>query len=155
MKRLKLTKGKYTLLDDEDFERASRYRWFCDYFGYAARDFKINGKRKRVWLHRWLFDVPKGLFIDHKNRNPLDNRRSNLRICTNQQNVTNGGIPKNNTSGYKGVSFAKEKGRWRAYIKYNRKQIWLGYFDDPKKAARAYNQAARRYHGQFACLNPI
>jgi len=99
--------------------------------------------------HRCLSD---GYVIDHINRNGLDNRRSNLRFATVAQNAQNSRMRKNR-SGYKGVWFAKDKGRFRAAIWHNNKRIYLGYFDSPISAAKAYDKAAKRYHKEFAVLN--
>lgn len=92
---------------------------------------------------------------DHINRNRLDNRRCNLRPVTLSQNNCNRGIPSNNTSGYKGVWFDKCRGKWRGDIRVSGKKISLGYHDDPKEAVKAYNEAALKYHGEFAVLNEI
>lgn len=93
--------------------------------------------------------------IDHINGNGLDNRRKNLRLVTKSQNMMNRGIQKNNTSGFMGVSFHKATGRWRAYIKKDKKQFYLGLFDNKKDAAIAYNEATKFYHGEYAYLNKI
>ncbi len=98
---------------------------------------------------------PDGKQVDHINGNPLDNRRENLRICENAENNRNKGLTKASTSGYKGVSLYKRSGTWRAYIVTNYKQKHLGTFDNPIDAAKAYNVAAIKFHGEFARLNDI
>lgn len=90
---------------------------------------------------------------DHINQDKLDNRRYNLRPATFSQNGCNQGVQKNNTSGYKGVFW--NQGKWMTQIKVDGKVIYLGYYDDPKEAARAYNKAALKYHGEFAVLNEV
>ena len=104
----------------------------------------------------WLI-LPKkpGLLPDHKDRNGLNNTRENLRYATEAQNLQNRGMPKNNTSGYKGVMWCENKNKWRVQIKANNKRISLGYYSCIIKAAKAYNKAAIKYHGEFAVLNEI
>ena len=93
------------------------------------------------------------MHVDHINGNPLDNRKSNLRICTNAENQRNRGVNKNNTSGYKGVCWAKQNKKWKARIKHNGKLIHLGYYKDKEEAARAYDKKAKELHGEYAYLN--
>jgi len=103
-------------------------------------------------MHRELCDVTDGYVADHINRNGLDNRRANLRPATIAQNAWNSRRRKNR-SGYKGVWYAKDKGKFRAAIWHNNKREYLGYFDCPICAAKAYDRAAKKYHGEFASLN--
>lgn len=155
MKQILLSQGKFTIVDDEDFEKASEFKWYCLKDGnnfYAVRNAKPRGT---IWLHRFLKNCPNGKYIDHVNRNGLDNRKSNLRICTKKQNLVNTFTHKNNKSGYKGVSWAKQRNRWLAHITKDGKGITLGYFKDKKEAAIAYNKAAIFHHGDFAVLNPL
>ncbi len=97
----------------------------------------------------------KGRVTDHRNEKKLDNRRSNLRAATTSQNRGNEGLRKNNTSGYKGVSWSEWAGKWMARIRVNYKHIHLGYFKWKTDAARAYNKAARKHFGRFAKLNKV
>jgi hypothetical protein len=106
-------------------------------------------KRKMVLLHRVIMSAAKGQFVDHANRNKMDNRRSNLRFVTRSQNSINRG----HRADYRGVRL--EDGKWRASIGVNRKNIKLGRFDTPEAAAAAYNEAAKKLHGQFAVLNMV
>lgn len=94
-------------------------------------------------------------FVDHIDTNPLNNMRENLRLATRVQNGQNREMQRNNTSGYKGVSWDKYNRRWMAQIRANGVSMSLGSFKDPLKAARAYNEAALKYHGEFARLNVI
>tara|TARA_R110000824_G_scaffold396554_1_gene598108 strand:- start:1212 stop:1535 length:324 start_codon:yes stop_codon:yes gene_type:complete len=103
-------------------------------------------------MQRFIMDAPKGMQVDHINRNPLDNRKSNLRICTNAENSYNTGPQKNNTSGYKGVSWRKDAKKWTAYIGHAPKSH-LGYFDTPEEAAKARDAKAKELHGEYAHLN--
>ena len=118
-------------------------------------------KNKHYYLHRLIMEkmldrkINKNERVDHINRDGADNRRSNLRLCSCQQNAFNQGVRKNNTSGYKGVTFKQKNNKWFAAISPNGKRISLGSFDDKENAASAYNQAAIKYFGEFAYLNPL
>lgn len=152
MKYIKLTKGKRAIVDNEDFERLSSLNWsFTN--GYAAKKVKGN---KNLFMHTFIMNCPKDKKIDHKNGNGLDNRKTNLRICTQAQNIANQKIGTRNISGYKGVSYfkaGKRLKRWVAKIVVNYRQKHLGYFDNKKEAALAYNEAAKKYFGEYARLN--
>jgi hypothetical protein len=142
-------------VDDEDFEELSKYKWHFqsagkDYFyGYAIR----NYKGKRIRMHRVLTNAQDEEQVDHINCNPLDNRRKNLRICTNQQNGFNRQKIKQFTSKYKGVYWNSERKRWWAMIRHNGKQIFLGSFTIEKWAAEAYDMAAKDMFKEFALTN--
>lgn len=101
-------------------------------------------------LHRYVMNAPAHISVDHKNMNPLDNRKNNLRMCTKSQNGCNRGIPSNNTSGIKGVSFDKQTNSWAAYIGINGKCLKIGRFKNIEDAKEARLTAARKYHGEFA-----
>ena len=116
---------------------------------------KINLYNKRLYLHRLVIDAKKGEYVDHINGDTLDNRRCNLRICTNSENLRNSKTRIDNTSGYKGVSYKKERKKYIAYININKKRIFLGYYNSKIDAAKAYNIGAKKYHGEFARLNKI
>jgi len=155
-----LTNGGVAYVDAEDASRALSYRWRRDDNGYArhstyARDH--NGKRVSgsILLHRFIAGAPMGVIVDHKNGDTLNCRRSNLRPATPGESSRNGGMRRNNTSGYKGVSWHKQAGKWHAYITVDWKRRSLGVFDTKESAARAYNDAARQLHGAFARLNEI
>lgn len=157
MKEIQLTQGKFAIVDDEDFEWLSKYRWFCNkprnvIFRHTPRN---HYKRKDIIMSREILNFPKGLQVDHINGNRFDNRRSNLRICNHAQNNQNKRIQLNNTSGYKGVSWSKHAKKWLVRIKSDKKQKYLGYFKNKKEAALVYNQAAIKYHKEFAFLNQI
>lgn len=105
-------------------------------------------------MHHLVIDIPPGLFPDHINHNGLDNRKANVRPVTRAQNVWNRRKFKRPTrSKYKGVDWAIDMKRWRARIRVNGRRIYLGSFSDELEAAKAYDRAARKYHGQFAALN--
>ena len=157
-RRIKLTQGKYALVEVEDFEELSKYKWHAKKSRsncYACRSVKLpDGKRKSISMHRWLINPPEGLLVDHKNRISLDNRRSNLRPATPAQNSYNRGKSRRkSTSKYKGVSLLKRTGKWRSAIGFEGRTISLGSFISEKQAALAYDLAAKRYHREFAYLN--
>jgi hypothetical protein len=110
-------------------------------------------RAKIVTMHRELMNQPKGFLVDHRNTDTLDNRRSNLRLATCSQNQWNRQKIKNTTSRFVGVSFYKSRKKWVAYIDAAGKRISLGYFNSEIDAARAYDEAAKKYHGEFARLN--
>lgn len=158
MKEIQLTKGKFAIVDEEDYQRLMEHNWH--YSGeYAARSItrRKNGKRNssNVWMHKVVINSPEGMQVDHINRNKLDNRKSNLRVCTSHQNSINIGIRKDNNSGYKGVFFDSRSGKWVARIRHREKSIWIGTFDCVHQAGRAYNDVAFKFHGEFAYLNEI
>jgi hypothetical protein len=114
---------------------------------------KGPGKTRIEYLHRVIMEPAKGLLVDHRNRNPFDNRRDNLRIATHSENSCNQPKRKNTSSQYGGVTRDKRCGRWEAVIVDQGKRIRLGRFDNEEDAARAYDAAAKKYHGEFARLN--
>lgn len=154
MIEIKLTQGKVAIVDDDCPIDILKMKW---YYGskYAVRNMNIGGKIIKIILHRLILDAPKGMQVDHINGNRLDNRRENLRICTQAENCKNRKESKNNTSGYKGVSICSQTKKYKAVIQLNRKKIFLGRFKTAKEAAIAYNEAAVKYHGEFANLNKI
>lgn len=152
--------GKFALVDDQDYELASKYSWWVSADGHVRTTLYLGGGRaharhKLLGLHQLIMNAPPGMVVDHKHGNPLDNRRSELRVCTNQQNGHNRRAGRNNTSGYKGVSFHKATGKWQASIRREWRSVHLGVFNTAEEAARAYNEAAIDYHGEFAHVNTI
>ena len=114
--------------------------------------------RKKYYAHRLAWFISHGYFpvtIDHIDRDPTNNRLDNLRAAESVENSRNSGIYKNNKSGFKGVSWNEEKSKWKARIKVYKIEIHLGYFIDKREAAHEYNKAAIKWHGEFACLNPL
>ena len=155
MKEIKLTQGKVTIVDDEDYERLYKYKWHYDTNGYAARSYHIGNNKYRLWKIHWsITSKPENkMEVDHINGNRLDNRKCNLRIVTRQQNQMNKKKPKNNKSGHKGVHYDKSRGKWVTYISVNYKRVHLGRFYNKMDAVKAYNKAANKFHGEFARLN--
>ena len=150
MKEIKLSKGKFAFVDDEDFEYLNQWKWCIDDRNYAKRAVNINGKQSWIKMHRIIMNAPGKMEVDHVNRNNLDNRKSNLRICTHSQNIANSKKPITNTSGVKGVHWKKNNNKWESYIGYQGKKIYIGLFDDIEKAAIAYKNKAHELFGEFA-----
>jgi len=157
MKEIQLTKGYVALVDDEDFEALSKHKWraVVENSGYvrAIRNSpRENGKQKTIYMHRFVLNTPADMHVDHIDGNPLNNCKSNLRLCTNAENQRNKGKQKKNTTGFCGVVRRHSKG-FQAQLKLNRKTLSFGTYPTPEEAARAYDAAALKYHGEFARLN--
>lgn len=149
MKRIKLSNKGVALVDDKDYDRLSKWTWRLDRYGYATNVRRIDGKCKTIFMHRCLIDAPKGIDIDHINRNPLDNRRVNLRQATRSQNCVNSKLRVNNRSGYKGVSWDRSINKWRAQAYKNGKQIYLGVYDSIEEAVKVRKLKAIELYGKF------
>jgi len=132
MKKIKLTQGKYALVDDVDYEYLNQWKW------HAAKKSPV-----KVYMHRLINKTKNGQYTDHINRDTLDNRKNNLRTVTNQQNAFNCNLSKNNKSGYNGVHW--HKNRWVAKIKVNYKNIGLGRFTNKEDAINARREGERIY----------
>lgn len=155
MKKIKLTQGKYALIDDEEYEKVKNFSWYAAkmrngrYYVQCSK----NSSHKALKLHRVIMNCNNSkIKIDHINRNPLDNRKNNLRFCTNSQNGQNVNKSKRNTSGFKGVYFRSDRNKWRSYITVDKKIIYLGLFNSKKEASIAYNNATLKYHKEFSYL---
>ena len=138
------------IINSDDYENFIKNYSFClntdGYVVYSSRKDGLNGKL----LSRIIMGEPAGMDVDHKNLNKLDNRRENLRVCTNQQNQFNKNKTKSNTSGFKGVSFYKPTQKFRASISIDGKQKHLGLFITAEAAHEEYKKAAVKHHGEFA-----
>jgi hypothetical protein len=154
MKKIRLTQGTYTRVSDEDYERANRYKWSLLKGGYAVRSVCKDGKQTILYLHRFILDAPKGIEVDHKSGDKLDNTRENLRLATRVQNLYNTRIRPNTRSGYKGVRLTISN-KWQAYLRINKTFKNLGSFINKEEAAIAYNKAAMTYFGDFAHINKL
>jgi hypothetical protein len=156
-KEIPLTQGKVAIVDDCDFEWLNQWKWLAhnnhNLNWYAKRTDYHGGLRKEVIImHRLIIGAEKGQYVDHKDRDGLNNQRGNLRFCTKAQNAQNMELGSRNTSGFKGVSRDHGK-QWRATIRENNRQYRIGHFPTALEAALAYDVAAKRLHGEFARLN--
>lgn len=158
--RIDLGGGKTSIVDACDLLLVNQFptwypMWAEDVCGYyaAARLHKADGKKITILMHRLILGLEIGDIrkADHKEPSKtLDNRRINLRIANDAESVRNRRKQKNNTSGFRGVSFCKANRKWRARIKVDRKEIMIGYFDTPEEAHAAYCEEARKHFGEFA-----
>ncbi|MGA2173295.1 MAG: AP2 domain-containing protein [Sedimentisphaerales bacterium] len=157
-RRIYLGEGEWTILDQQDYYRLGSFKWHIQGNGrklYAIRDVKTApGKTKLLSLHREIMKPPKRFLVDHKNRDSLDNRRENLRLATRAQNSYNRQKKKGKMSSkYIGISFDKRCQRWVVRIEHKGKHHWIGRFKSEEAAAHTYDKAAKKYRGEFACLN--
>ena len=156
MKQIPLTQGKFAIVDDEDYEELSKYNWYAwrgNGTYYAVRSIGKYPNRSKERMHRRIMKAHKGQEVDHINRDSLDNRRCNLRLCTRSQNMANmSSYRKNCSSKYKGVSWDKIHRKWVAYI-CRGKQRRLGFFISEIDAAKAYDEAAIKLFGEYANKN--
>lgn len=157
MKRVLLTKGKFALVDDEDFEKVSKFRWYAEKAKGKNKFYAAHKRDKKKYLHRFVMRDPKGKQIDHRNNDGLDCRKMNLRVATNQQNRMSSVKTKRNkkSSRYKGVTFDKRSGRFIAQIMKAGKHFHLGSSLNQKDCAKMYNKAALKLFGSFAKLNKL
>ena len=159
-KQIALTQGHIAIVDPADFEWLSQWKWSYTTGSNgkgarAERSFRINGRQKHIFMHRLIMDAPDGMEVDHINGNGLDNQRKNLRLCSRSQNAKNITSMRVHTSWFKGVSYHKRLRKWHAQITNEYRRIHLGLFACELEAARAYNLAAPKYHGEFASLNDL
>lgn len=164
----KAGKGKFAIVDANQFELLSQYTWTLATGGYAACWYPriyLNGKRVvakgeqpkpfNMLMHRMILCPEKIQMVDHINHDPLDNRLCNLRLCDNTENQRNAKLKVDNTTGFKGVTYKPKRRskQYSAYIRINGKQKYIGYFDTAEEAALAYDKVAREKFGDFALTN--
>lgn len=166
-------KGEQIIVPSELLADLSQFSWYTNKYGYAVRvvvncsrsESRKTGKRRlgAEFIHRRILGLLRGRqltsdeHVDHINRNPLDNSASNLRIVSKRgyENASNQGVRRDSTTGVKGVNWHSRDRKYSAKIQHNGKRIWLGYFVTLEEAADAYNEHARRLHGEYAFINKI
>ena len=156
MKKIPLANGNgIALVDDEDYENVRQYKW------HASR--MANGQiyaltclpgKKNLGMHKVVLSIPNGMCADHINRNPLDNRKKNLRLCTHLQNTWNRRKRRNGKSQFTGI-YPTKSGKWLAQISPRGRCYGLGTYESELDAAIVYNVAAQIFFGDFACLNHV
>ena len=170
MKQIPLTRGKFAIVDDEDYDFLMKRKWYvnksptksgdCWYAHHQYIDKSIKNKKGKpkqvlVLMHRLIINAPKGVQVDHINGDGLDNRKLNLRLCDNKQNLWNQKWLATPDKPYKGVTKVKSKNHpgWRVAIQKDGKFVCLGWFKSAEVAAKRYDSLAIMLFGEFACLN--
>lgn len=158
MKLIPLGKsGLFVKVDNEDYDYLNQFSWYIvnsHKFKYPIRKKQIDLKRKIISMHREIMKANcSKIIVDHIDHDLLNCQKSNLRICTKQQNRMNCTASKNGTSKYLGVYFHKQSGKWRSEIRINLKATYLGSHNSQESAARAYDKKAKELFGEFANLN--
>lgn len=148
-RRVPIIHGGYAIVDAENYDWIIKIPWRLRQARTDAPSYAITTiDRRNVGMHRMIVKAPSNKFVDHINGNGLDNRESNLRICNRRQNGWNRRINKNNTSGYRGVSWHKRQRKWAASIHLKGKGIAIGYYTTAECAARAYDKIALKHRGR-------
>ena len=164
MKKIKLTRGTFALVDDEDFEYLNQFNWQATarekkygpstFYFYAARTTSRETGKMHIYMHREILGLKPGdkTEVDHINHNGIDNQKSNLRVATRSQNMGNqnhhGG-----TSCFKGVHWIEDRGKWSAQITKDREVFSMGHHESEAAAARAYDEKAFELFGDYSLLN--
>lgn len=160
MKRINLNKGSFVWVDNDDFDFLNQWEWRASYprggHVYAIRSEYKTGKHVVISMHRVITNCPDGMVVDHKDRNGLNNRKTNLRICTRSQNACNRRKNiKTSTTKYLGIYYNSKIRKWCAAVGSQGKVHNLGKFKTQKEAAKCYNEGAIKFHGEFARLNKV
>lgn len=162
MKKIPLTQGKFALVNDEDYDYLDQWKWCADKAHsrnvyYARRMAKIEGRFRGLQMHVQIMSPPKGMMVDHRNGDGLDNRRENLRICTHRQNNLNRIAVRGSSSKYLNVRLRSDTNKWEAgvRIRANGKRKNLGSFETELEAGIIANIAMRKYYGEFARPNKL
>lgn len=147
-KKIPLGHGQFAIVDDEDYEKVCRYKWHTMSGSKNPNCYAVT----KVRMHRLVIDAPMGYMVDHINGDTLDNRKANLRLCTNSQNQQNTGS-RGGSSKYKGVSLLKNRGKWMATFQFDGKKYYCGMWDSEEDAARAVDKKRGEVCGDFASKN--
>jgi len=151
-RRIPLTQSQFAIVDPEDFHSLIKHKWSASKWGLTFYAVRSQGK-SQIKMHRRIKNAPPNLVVDHIDHNGLNNTKHNLRLCTKSQNAKYQRPRKAGSSGYKGVSWHKRDKTWHVRIHHNGRNLYIGSFKSESAAARAYDKAAKKYHGDFACLN--
>lgn len=157
-KEIPLSQGKVAIVDATDYEWLSQWKWHAQERQgrwYAVRTPRLpSGKKTTIRMHREILGISDcKTVIDHKDHDGLNNTRENIRVTSGSQNQQNTRLRTDNTTGFKGVYFVANRGRWEAHIHINKRRVGLGFFKTPEEAAKAYDKAAREHFGEFAHTN--
>ena len=149
-----LTRGYEAIIDAADVPAIRKYNWTAmpdkrTVYAWRKSEREPPGHSQTIYLHRVIAKAPRGVHVDHADRDGLNNRRSNLRLCSNYENQHNTRKRKNNTSGFKGVYWDKDAKKWRSCILAYGKRHHLGRFNTPEEAHAAYCKASAELHGEF------
>jgi len=149
-----LSGGQVAHIDKEDLDKIKNYGWYAHFDSVGKTFYAVTRTHgTRIPMHRLILNADQSVVVDHIDHNGLNNKKSNIRICTQSQNCMNKRTQSNNMSGYRGVSFHKRKNKYQATIMVNRKQIYLGSYDTALEASEAYQAAAKKMFGEFYCIN--
>lgn len=151
MRVIPLSDGTPVQVSDEDFEELSKYKWYPSGSMRHATG-RPKGK-KCMYMARYIMQPSEGMVVDHIDRNPHNNQRSNLRICTQGQNQRNRAKQRNNSSGYKGVYWSAAAQKWMVLVGFEGKSLYFGLYASKEEAKEVYDREARRLHGEFALTN--
>jgi hypothetical protein len=152
VREIALSRGMIALVDDEDHSRLAAHKWSYHPLGYAVRQVTEGGRPRLLYMHREILQAPQSLEVDHRSGDGLDNQRENLRLARRAQNARNQRL-RPHSSQFKGVSWARETGRWHAAIMVDYRRIYLGSYLTEEEAAVAYDLASRELHGEYGRRN--
>lgn len=153
MRTIPLTQGQVAIVDDADFDLVSRYKWCALRSRHTF--YAVSGGSPQFRMHRLILSARPDQLVDHRDGDGLNNARTNLRVCTHQQNQRNQVRARRpvKSSVFTGVHWLKRRKKWQARISDGSRRRTIGYFDDEVAAARAYDVAARAGYGEFASCN--